>query len=320
MVLAVASLALGLFLLAGGAEALVRGGAALARRLGLTPLVIGLTVVAFGTSAPELIVSVSSACRGYGDLAVGNVVGSNIFNIAVILGLAAVLVPLQIQRAVIRREAPLMLGVMVLAAGLLWSGVVTRLAGIALLALLAAYTWGGIVLARREAAGPAIAGADADDSKESVPTRSLAVDLGLIAGGLGLLAIGSRFFVDGALTIARSLGVSEAVLGLTIVAAGTSLPELATSVVAARRREADIAVGNILGSNVFNVLGVLGLTAVVRPVRAAGITSLDLAVMVGLAALLLPLLVTGRRLERWEGALLLAGFGVYLWLRWPAGG
>lgn len=318
MVLAVVLLALGVVLLAGGAEALVRGGAALARRLGLTPLVIGLTVVAFGTSAPELIVSVSSACRGYGDLAVGNVVGSNIFNIAVILGLAAVLAPLQIERAVIRREAPLMLGVMVLAAGLLWSGAVTRLAGIALLVLLAAYTCGGIMLARREAAADSAVGFDG--TAGPVLARGLAVDLGLIAGALGLLVIGSRFFVDGAMTIARSLGVSEAVLGLTIVAAGTSLPELATSVVAARRREADIAVGNILGSNIFNVLGVLGLTAVVRPVRAAGITILDLAVMIGLAAALLPLLATGRRLERWEGALLLAGFGVYLWLRWPVWG
>ena len=304
-------LVLGLVLLTAGAESLVRGGASLARRLGLTPLVVGLTVVAFGTSAPELVVSVTGALRGSSDLAAGNVVGSNIFNVAVILGLAALITPLRIQRTVIRREAPLMLTVSLLGAGLLLGGGVPRAGGFVLVLLLGAYTVVSVALARREAG---------DGDADLLPLgRNLATDLVFIAAGLGLLVGGSRLFVDGALVIARSFGVSEAILGLTIVAAGTSLPELATSIVAAFRRQADIAVGNILGSNIFNVLGVLGTTAIVRPLRPEGLTPLDLVVMVGLAVVLVPLIVTGRRLERWEGAVLLAVYGGYLWGRWPGG-
>lgn len=312
MLLSSLLLVFGLVLLTAGADLLVRGGASFARRLGLNPLVVGLTIVAFGTSAPELVVSMHGAVRGLTDLAAGNVVGSNIFNIAVILGLAAIITPLRIQRPVIRREAPIMLLVSLLGAGLLLTGGVTRLGGVTLLALLAAYTVLGIMFARREAATGA-------DIRGSSSGRRRSVDLMTIVAGLGLLMAGSRLFVDGALAIARSSGVSEAILGLTIVAAGTSLPELATSVMAAVRREADIAVGNILGSNIFNLLGVLGATASVRPLRLSGITLLDLAVMVGLAAVLLPLLISGRRLVRWEGALLLMGYGAYLWVRWPAG-
>lgn len=313
MLLSILLLVLGLALLTAGAESLVRGGASLARRLGLTPLVVGLTVVAFGTSAPELVVSVTGALRGSSDLAAGNVVGSNIFNVAVILGLAALITPLRIQRTVIRREAPLMLAATLLGAGLLLAGGVPRVGGVVLVLLLAVYTVVSVALARREAA-------DGDADADLLPLgRSFATDLLFIAAGLGLLVGGSRLFVDGALVIARSFGVSEAILGLTIVAAGTSLPELATSIVAAFRRQADIAVGNILGSNIFNVLGVLGTTAIVRPLRPEGLTPLDLAVMVGLAVVLVPLIVTGRRLERWEGAVLLAVYGGYLWGRWPGG-
>lgn len=307
---------LGLGLLTAGADVLVRGAASLARRLGLTPLVIGLTVVAFGTSAPELVVSVTGTLEGRGDMAVGNVVGSNIFNLAVILGLTALISPVRIKLGLIKLDVPLMIAASLLAAWLGWRGHLARPGGAVLLVLLAAYTAFSIRLARKQAA------AEVDREFEAGvpgPSRSPWVDLCLILAGLAMLVAGSQLLVRGAVTVARLWGVGEAVIGLTIVAAGTSLPELATSVAAAVRRQPDIAVGNVVGSNLFNILGILGVASTVRPLSAPGIRPLDLWVMVGFSIAVLPLLWTGRRLQRWEGALLLAGYAAYLWGLWPEG-
>ncbi len=298
-----------------GAEGLVRGSASLAIRLGLTPLVVGLTVVAFGTSAPELVVSINATLAGQGGLAVGNIVGSNILNIGVILGLTALICPIRIALPVLKIDAPIMVvativGALILSRGSLGSGM-----GAALVAALLLYT--GITVWLAKTTSPAEAEAEFE---EGVPTvsRSLLLDLGFMAGGLALLVLASHWLVGSATSIATTLGVSEAVIGLTIVAAGTSMPELATSVMAAIRRQPDIAVGNVIGSNLFNVLGILGVTAVVRPIEATGVSTLDLVVMCAFAVALLPLMWTGRNLQRWEGGLLLTGFGGYLFALWPS--
>lgn len=297
-----------------GAEALVRGSASAALRLGLTPLVVGLTVVAFGTSAPELVVSVGASLDGLGNIAVGNVVGSNIFNIAVILGLAAVICPIPVHLAVIRLDAPVMIGVSLVMIGVLAGEGVSRVEAAGLLAALAAYAAFNVYLARKTS--------DVKVEQEfqqaiPVPSGSGWRDVFLIVAGLALLVAGSRLLVVSAVAVARLWGISDAIIGLTVVSAGTSMPELATSVIAALRRQPDIAVGNVVGSNIFNVLGILGASAAVAPLAAPGIDKVDLAVMVGFAAALFPLLYTGRRLLRWEGAVLLLGYGLYLWKLWP---
>ena len=312
----VIGLALGFVVLTAGASALVRGGAALARRLGLTSLVIGLTVVAVGTSAPEMVVSVGGSFEGRGDIAVGNVIGSNIFNVGVILALAALIAPIDVKLGLLKLDAPLMIVASVLAAGLVSLDEVPRWAGILLLLLLFGYTVWNVWVARKQT--------DQMVEREfeaGVPglARSVSIEVVLVLVGLVLLVVGSGMLVSSTMAIARTLGVSEAVIGLTIVAAGTSMPELATSVVAAIRGQSDIAVGNVIGSNVFNILGILGLSSTVRPLSAPGIGSTDLWIMVVFAIALLPLLWTGRKLQRWEGALLLVGYAGYLWIRWPQG-
>lgn len=302
---------LGVGLLYGGAEGLVRGSASVARRLGLSPLVIGLTVVAFGTSMPELVVSVRATLAGAGPIAVGNVVGSNIANIALILGLSALIRPIRVHAQLIRVDVPILIVASVALAVLLQDGRVGRVEGVLFLAGLVGYTVLGLRLARAESAAVHAEFAEATPP----PTGSWARDLVFIAAGLGLLVLGARLLVDGAVTIATSFGVSEAVVGLTIVAVGTSLPELATSLVAAGKGEGDIAVGNVVGSNLFNILGILGTASVVRPLTQTGMTRLDLGVMVGLALVMLPLMRTGFRLSRGEGGFLLAVYLVYVgWL------
>ena len=307
-------LVVGLLLLTAGADLLVRGAASLARRLGLTPLVIGLTVVAFGTSAPEMVVSVQGSLQGHGGIAVGNVVGSNIFNVGVILGIAALVSPIRIKAGLIKLDAPLMLLVSVLAWRLLGMGVVSRFGGAFLLLLLAAYVAFSLRLARREIERDVRA--EFDDGLPGATTVA-GVDLLLVCIGLALLVFGAQLLVRSSMEVARSFGVTEAVIGLTIVAAGTSLPELATSIAAAARGQPDICVGNIIGSNIFNILGILGTASVLRPLDAAGVGRADLRVMVAYAAALLPLIWTGRKLQRWEGGLLLLGYVVYLWFLWP---
>lgn len=316
MVLSSLSLVAGLLLLTAGAEVLVRGGASMARRLGVTPLVVGLTVIAYGTSTPEVLVSTTAALRGSGDISVGNVVGSNIFNVGIILGLAAMISPIRIKVSLIKLDVPLLIAVSLLAAFLVLAGGCSRLAGLLLVALLVGYTIFSVFVAGKR---PTAEVEQEFDEGVPRPTVSLWLDVVFVAAGLGLLFLGADLFVKSAMTIARSFGVSEAVIGLTIVAAGTSMPELATSVVAALRGQPDIAVGNIVGSNIFNLLGVLGLSAALQPLTSPGIAALDLWVMVGYSVALLPLLWTGQKLQRWEGLLLFAGYLVYLWILWPAG-
>lgn len=301
----------GLVLLFVGAEGLVRGSAALALRLGIPPLIVGLTIVALGTSSPELVVSIQAALSGRGAIAVGNVVGSNIVNIAVILGLAVVIRATTVHAQLVRFDVPILVGCSVLLMGLLADGQLGRLEGMLLVVGLLLYVGAAIYIARRESAAE-----EAVDVPElKPPAGSPWRDVAFVIVGLGVLVVGARLLVDGAVTIAQSLGLSEAVIGLTIVALGTSLPEMATSAVAAVRGEGDIAVGNVVGSNLFNVLAILGISVLVRPVEQAGISIVDLAVMTALAVILLPLMRTDFRLVRWEGAVLLliyVGYVVYL--------
>lgn len=310
MLLNLLLLAAGLVLLTLGAESLVRGSGSLALRFGVAPLVVGLTVVAFGTSAPELVVSVQAALAGQDDIAAANVVGSNIFNIGVILGLTALVLPLAVHRDILRRDLPLVILASLAVLWLLQDRELGRLAGLGLVTVLAAY----LVLSVRQARPAPGAAAQAS---AAAPGSVLRDGLYILAG-LALLVIGSRLMVAAAITLARVLGVGEAIIGLTIVAAGTSLPELATSLAAAFRRQPDLAVGNVVGSNLFNLLGILGIATLVSPLAPGALRWLDLGAMVLFALALLPLLISGRQLQRWEGGLLLAGYGVYLTLCWPS--
>jgi cation:H+ antiporter len=310
----------GFLLLVGGAEALVTGASRLAARVGLSPLVIGLTVVAFGTSAPELAVSIGSALGGQADVALGNVVGSNIFNVLLILGLSALIAPLAVSRQLVRLDVPVMVGVSGLVFALALDGQVGRLDGLLLAGGLLAYTTAQIVQGRRASsdAPDAATGASAPPAPPaSAPASGLplwAAGL-LVVGGLGLLVLGARWLVDGAVTLATALGASELVIGLTIIAGGTSLPELATSMLASWRGQREIAVGNVVGSNVFNLLGVLGLSGAVAPAGIAvspGALWFDLPVMGAVALACLPIFFTGQQISRWEGVLFVGYYGAYV--------
>jgi cation:H+ antiporter len=303
---------LGLGLLVAGAEALVRGASRLAAAFGISPLVIGLTVVAFGTSSPEMAVSVMSASAGQADLALGNVVGSNIFNVLFILGLSALITPLVVSRQLIRLDVPIMIGVSVLLLLLTLDGTINRLDGVLLFAGIIAYTAFQVFQSRREKKARDAA------SEETIekPTTPLQwfVNIGFVLGGLVLLVLGSNWLVNGATFIAQSLGISQLVIGLTIVAAGTSLPEVATSVIASIRGQRDIAVGNVVGSNIFNILAVLGLSSLVSPESinvAASVLRFDIPVMIAVALACLPIFFTGRVIARWEGLMFLAYYIVY---------
>jgi cation:H+ antiporter len=303
-----------LVLLYFGAEGLVRGSASLALRFGLTPLVVGLTVVAMGTSMPEVMVSVKATLAGRGDLAVGNVVGSNLFNIGVILGLTALLSPMKVQFQLIKIDLPIMVAVSLGLVAILWDGSVGRVEGAALFGGLIIYIVGNIWLARRTATKEV-----ENEFAEGVPARSgsLLLDGLFILGGLGILVIGARLLTDNSVALARSFGVTEAVIGLTIVAAGTSVPELAASIVAAMKKEPDIALGNVIGSNIFNILGILGIASMVAPLTAPDISRFDLWAMVAIAAALIPILWTGLRVTRTEGAMLFAAYCGYVYFLWP---
>jgi cation:H+ antiporter len=288
---------LGLFF---GGEYLVRGASSIARRFGISPLVIGLTIVGFGTSAPEMLVSVNAALAGQPAIAIGNILGSNIANILLILGLSAVIAPLIIPARRLARD----LAFMLLATGVIWvmllDGMVTRIEGGVLLAGLAVF----LVMAFSSGSVPQV-----DDRLET----SVAKATLMTVGGLVLLVIGAHFLVDSATTIARTLGISEAVIGLTIVAVGTSLPELATSVIAAYRRQTEIAVGNIVGSNIFNIFGILGVTALIAPIPSeARFAMIDMPWVAGTAIGLSVLSVWLGGLPRVAGVALLAAYGGYL--------
>jgi cation:H+ antiporter len=306
---------LGGLLLVGGAELLVRGASRLALAAGISPLVVGLTVVAFGTSAPELAVTVGSALTGQADVALGNVVGSNIFNILFILGLAALIRPLVVAQQLVRLDVPLLIGVSVLVLGMGLDGRIGRLDGAVLTVGVLTYTVFLIRLSRRESADVT---AEYDQAllgnpDEPPPSRPV-VDVLLLVGGLGLLVVGSQWLVDAAVETATRLGVSELVIGLTIVAAGTSLPEVATSVLAAVRGQRDIAVGNAVGSCLFNLLAVLGIGSLVAPGGIgvpAGALTFDLPIMIAVAIAALPVLFTGYTISRIEGAVFLGYYLAY---------
>jgi cation:H+ antiporter len=301
---------LGLVLLIAGAELLVRGASRLAASAGLSPLLIGLTVVAWGTSAPELATSSVAALAGSADLALGNVVGSNLFNVLFILGLAALVSPLPVDRKLVRIDVPLLIAISLASWALCADGSVSRLDGLALLAGLVAYTVFSIRVSRTDP-GPLAAAAEPARPRHA---HGLAANVALVALGLAGLVAGSRWLVAGAVEIAQAVGLSELIIGITIVAAGTSLPEVATSVLAAARGERDIAVGNVVGSNLFNLLGVLGAAATLAPSGVAvsdAALRFDLPVMVATSVACLPVFFVGGRIERWEGALFVGYWAAY---------
>jgi cation:H+ antiporter len=313
----VIGLIVGLVCLTLGAEWLVRGASSIATRFGIAPIVIGLTVVAFGTSAPEFAVSIGGALTGNSDVAMGNVVGSNTFNILLVLGLSAAIGSLTIEQRIIKRDIPILLAISVVIYGLILNELVGRIEGGVLFIGLLAYTWWLLQDARK--AETAKVTAEYDEAIEALDdglvAKPLYFQIGLVVVGLALLILGSRFLVGSATTIAEAFGVSDLVIGLTVVAAGTSLPELATSVMAAYRGQRDIAVGNVVGSNIFNLLGVLGASAVLTPSGIPvdrDLIILDYPVMLAATLVLIPICWNGFSIKRWEGALLAAFYVAYV--------
>jgi cation:H+ antiporter len=314
-------LAVALLVLTGGAELLVRGAVAVAKRLGVSSFFIGLTIVGFGTSTPELCTSLVAAWRGTGDIAVGNVVGSNIFNIALILGVTALISPIALRLELVRKEVAIVIGVaLVPLAALATGGELGRVAGCAMVLALVVYLWRGYVSGRREVQRE-LSEATVHEIEEEllVPERGWLAhpltSLASIGAGLALLVGGSTLLVGAATGIARGLGVSDLVIGLTVVAAGTSAPELVTSLVAALRKHSDISVGNILGSNIFNILGILGITCVVMPQEVSRqVLVLDVPVMIAVSLACIPIMRSGARISRGEGLLMLAGYAVYVYV------
>jgi cation:H+ antiporter len=304
---------IGLGFLILGAEALVRGSSRLAAAIGISPLVIGLTVVAFGTSSPELAVSVKSALSGQPNIALGNVVGSNIFNVLFILGVSALIAPLVVTQQLVRLDVPLMIALSFIVLILSLDKNLSRTDGIMLVAGLVIYVWFLIYQSRRETI--AVQEEYAKEFGKEKRARGNAIkNAGMVLGGFVLLVLGSRWLVDSAVSFAKYLGVSELVIGLTIVAAGTSLPEVVTSVIAAIRGERDIAVGNVVGSNIFNIMGVLGFASIVAPTGigvSTAVIGFDIPVMIAAALACLPIFFTGSVISRQEGALLLGYYVAY---------
>jgi cation:H+ antiporter len=304
----------GIILLISGAELLVRGASRLAVAVGITPLVVGLTVVAFGTGSPELAVGVQASIAGNPDITVGNIVGSNIFNVLFILGISAIVAPLIVSQQLVRLDVPIMIVVSLAILLMATDGVITRSEGFVLLSASAAYTWLLIRISRRETAKIHAEYEQAYGHPEDNERGRWWVHVLLIVAGFGLLVIGSEWLVDGAVTIASALGVSELVISLTIIAAGTSLPEVATSIIAGLRGERDIAVGNVVGSNLFNILVVVGAAALVSRTGllvAAPAINFDIPVMVAAAVLCLPIFFLNYRIGRWEGVMFLSYYVFY---------
>lgn len=310
MITSVTLLILSLFALYIGAGWLVKGSSELALKAKISNLVIGLTIVAFGTSAPELVVSLNATLSGQGDISVGNIIGSNIFNIAAILGISAVIQPLQAKRQLTRLDIPILIVATVVFTLLFWNETLGRLEGCLFLAGIILYTIFSLYYSRKhEKKVEELAG-----ELEKQP-EAWYKDVMYIVGGLVILIFASNLLVNNAVSIAQELGVSEAVIGLTIVAAGTSLPELATSVVSALKKNPDIAIGNIVGSNLFNILAIAGTSSMVKPIVAKNVNYVDLLVMLGLTLLLLPLVKSGQKISRAEGWALIVVYLCYLaWL------
>jgi cation:H+ antiporter len=273
--------------------------------MSISPLIIGLTVVGFGTSTPELLVSVQAALKGVPDISVGNIVGSNIANILLIVGVTALVWPIRVGAATVRWDTAFMIGSALLLVPLFALGEIGRIAGFVLVSALAAYLVWTFLKSRH----------DTIEDKDVTFQTSIVVSLLWVAFGLSALLFGAQFLVDGAVSVARGFGVSEAFIGLTIVAVGTSLPELATSLIAALRRQSDIAIGNIIGSNIFNVLGILGVTALIAPIPVAGrFLTFDLPIMIGVSLILAGLLLTRPQIGRGVGAVMLLGYAVYVFV------
>jgi cation:H+ antiporter len=302
-------LAAGIAILSYGADLFVRGASGVAERFGISPLVIGLVIVGFGTSTPELAVNVGAAVSGSTDIAIGNVVGSNIANVGVILGLAAVVAPLAVQLRIVRVELPIVIGISFLLWALASFGEIKRWEGAIMLAAFGAFFWYLVKTSKDE---PAVV--QQEYTAENPPRGEGWKSVAFIVVGLGGLMGGAHLAVEAAVGLARIIGLSELVIGLTIVAIGTSLPELASSVAAARRGHADIAIGNVLGSNIYNILFVLGATSVIAPLPTTAPTLmwLDIPVMIAFAVVLAPMMMMGLKITRWNGALLLSGYTAYV--------
>lgn len=305
----------GLILLYFGANWLVQGAITLALHLGLSPLIVGLTVVALGTSVPEALVSVQAAIGHQGGIAIGNVVGSNILNIALILGLSAFFNPLKVDSHLVKADVPLLAGATFMLVVLLEDFHISRMEGAFLLLCIVGYVAGNIMTVKRTSPEEnKIEGVELPEDH----SKNLWRDISFLFIGLIALAFGSNFLVTGAVDLARIFGLSEALIGLTIVSIGTGTPEIATALMAAYRKRADLAIGNAVGSNLFNIMFVLGIAALVAPLDGKGISSIDLYVMLGVTILLLPTVWTGRILDRKEGFLFLAIYVGYLYHLWPA--
>jgi cation:H+ antiporter len=306
----------GLVLLVLGAELLVRGASRVAAMLGIPPLIIGLTIVAYGTSAPELFVSVQSSLQGNADIALGNVVGSNIFNALSVLGISALIAPLVVSQQIIRLDVPIMVGVSVLLFGFSLNGQIGRPEGIFLFMGGIGYTLFLMLQSQKEPDEKVQEEYSQEYAFQSdTPLKSWGINLGLVAAGIILLGLGADWLVDSGTTIARSMGVSELVIGLTIIAIGTSLPELATSVTASIKGERDIAVGNVVGSNIFNILVVLGVSAMISPSGGVAVApsalwnDIPIAILVAIACL--PIFFIGNVINRWEGGIFVAYYVIY---------
>ena len=305
----------GLVLLYFGADWLVQGAVTLALHLGLSPLIVGLTVVALGTSVPEALVSVQAAIGHQGGIALGNVIGSNILNIALILGLSSLILPLKVDSHIVKADVPLLTGATFMLVVLLEDFHISRMEGAFLLLCIVGYVAGNIMTVKRTSPEEnKIEGVEVPEDH----SKNLWRDISFLFIGLIALAFGSNFLVTGAVDLARIFGLSEALIGLTIVSIGTGTPEMATALMAAYRKRADLAIGNAVGSNLFNIMFVLGIAALVAPLDGKGISSIDLYVMLGVTILLLPTVWTGRILDRKEGFLFLAIYVGYLYHLWPA--
>ncbi|MFN9173312.1 MAG: calcium/sodium antiporter [Synechocystis sp.] len=309
------SLIAGLGILVVGAEILVKGASRIALMLGLSPLVIGLTIVAYGTSMPEMVVSLQAALANQADIAIGNVVGSNIFNVLFILGVCSLVMPLIVAQQLIRLDVPILIGVSGLLMMFAWDGQLSRVDGVIFATGAIVYTTFLILQSKKEN-NPDVAEEYTQEFGGAVPKtgKQIVIQLAYILGGIILLVVGSNLLVQSSVQIAKALGISELVIGLTLVSAGTSLPELATSLVATYRGERDIAVGNVIGSNIFNILAVLGFSSIFAPDGinvSAAVIRFDLPVMCAVSVVCLPVFITGRLIARWEGALFLAYYLAY---------
>jgi len=314
MLFSVFYILISLVLLYFGASWLVKGSSALALKAGISPLVTGLTVVAFGTSSPELFVSVNAALADQGNIAIGNVIGSNMFNICIILGISAIVTPLKIRLQLLKFDIPILvittIGFMILFA----NRQISRAEGGILLSGIVFYTLLNIILARREKSKEIN-----DEYNDSVTDGKMKWywSAGMIILGIGVLVAGSELLVKGAVAIARSLGVGETIIGITIIAAGTSVPELASSIVATLKKEYDIAIGNVIGSNIFNLLGIIGISSIISPLTAISISNIDLYIMLAVTLLLVPFFRSSYTLKRDEGIFMVVVYLMYMYYLWP---